>query len=65
MEYLVTAEEMRYYDNYTIEKVGIPAEVLMERAALAALRTIQQLFSEHNVLSGTVLTGMVVYRRKK
>ena len=55
MEYLVTAEEMRYYDNYTIEKVGIPAEVLMERAALAALRTIQQLFSEHNVLSGTVL----------
>ncbi len=36
MRYLVTAEEMRRYDTNTIEKIGIPGMVLMERAALAA-----------------------------
>ncbi len=41
MKYLVTAEEMRRYDRNTVEKIGIPAAVLMERAALAALRAVQ------------------------
>lgn len=36
MRYLVTAEEMRRYDTNTIERIGIPGMVLMERAALAA-----------------------------
>ena len=36
MRYLVSAAEMRRYDSNTIEKIGIPACVLMERAALAA-----------------------------
>lgn len=36
MKYVVTAEEMREYDKNTIESIGIPAMVLMERAALAA-----------------------------
>lgn len=35
MKYIVTAEEMREYDNNTITRIGIPAMVLMERAALA------------------------------
>ncbi len=35
MEYIVTADEMKEYDNNTITKIGIPAIVLMERAALA------------------------------
>lgn len=35
MKYIVTAEEMREYDNNTISEIGIPAIVLMERAALA------------------------------
>ena len=35
MKYLVTSEEMKEYDNNTIERIGIPAMVLMERAALA------------------------------
>lgn len=35
MKYLVTAEEMRSYDKNTIEVIGIPGLVLMERAALA------------------------------
>ena len=32
---LVTADEMRAYDTYTIQNIGIRTEVLMERAALA------------------------------
>lgn len=34
-EYLVSAEEMQQYDRNTIEKIQIPACVLMERAAYA------------------------------
>ena len=41
MEYLVTGKEMQAYDNYTIEHIGIPALVLMERAALETMRCIQ------------------------
>jgi NAD(P)H-hydrate epimerase len=41
-EYLVTAEEMRRYDTYTIERIGIPAMVLIERAALATLEEIEK-----------------------
>ncbi len=40
MQYLVTAEEMRRYDNNTIEKIGIPAFALMERAALKACERV-------------------------
>jgi len=35
MRYVVTADEMRRYDTNTIEQIGIPGMVLMERAALA------------------------------
>lgn len=41
MDYLVTQEEMRAYDIYTIEHLGIPAIVLMERAALAAAERVK------------------------
>lgn len=41
MKYLVSASEMRRYDNNTIEKIGIPACVLMERAALAAVEAAE------------------------
>lgn len=34
MKYLVTSEEMKKYDTYTINEIGIPGDVLMERAAL-------------------------------
>ncbi|MDE6167474.1 MAG: hypothetical protein K2G28_03345, partial [Acetatifactor sp.] len=42
IKYLVTAEEMRRYDSHTIKEIGIPAMVLMERAALAALETVER-----------------------
>lgn len=42
MEKIVTAEEMKLYDSYTIEKTGIPAMVLMERAAMAVCSCIEE-----------------------
>lgn len=42
MKYLVSASEMKEYDGNTIEKIGIPACVLMERAALAAVEMIEE-----------------------
>ena len=42
MRYLVSASEMRRYDSNTIEKIGIPACVLMERAALAVAEAVEE-----------------------
>lgn len=47
MKYLVNSHEMREYDTNTIEKIGIPGMVLMERAALAVASLITQRFGEH------------------
>lgn len=41
---IVTAEEMRHYDFYTINTIGIPSLVLMERAALAVRDEILHTF---------------------
>lgn len=41
MERLVTAYEMQQFDTYTINKVGLPALVLMERAALACIAQLE------------------------
>ena len=37
---LVTAAEMQKIDNYTVETIGIPQDVLIERAAMAVLDVI-------------------------
>ncbi len=47
MKYLVLASQMRRYDSNTIEKIGIPACVLMERAALAAAQLVEAHCKEH------------------
>lgn len=48
MRYLVTAEEMRRYDANTIERIGIPGMVLMERAALAAREAVLERLREQS-----------------
>lgn len=48
MEYLVTGDEMHAYDTYTIEQIGIPALVLMERAALKVFDYIKEEFAENS-----------------
>lgn len=44
MKYLVTSQEMKQYDKNTIEYLGIPGPVLMERAALAAEDFLKERF---------------------
>lgn len=48
MEYLVTGNEMHAYDTYTIEQIGIPALVLMERAALKVAEYIEKRFPKNS-----------------
>ena len=43
MKYIVTAEEMKRADAYTMNTIGIPSLVLMERAAL---KTVEALHTE-------------------
>lgn len=42
MRYLPTGEWMQKADNYTINEIGIPSMVLMERAALASIDVMEQ-----------------------
>ncbi|MGN0437479.1 MAG: NAD(P)H-hydrate dehydratase [Lachnospiraceae bacterium] len=51
MQYIVTKQEMQAIDSYSIEKVGIPGEVLMERAALEVVRVVEEV----NVTKGRIL----------
>ena len=51
MKYALRAEEMKAYDQDTMERIGIPSVVLMERAALSVLQT----FDEMKLSPGKVL----------
>lgn len=46
MRYIVNREEMRAVDAYTIEELGIPSMVLMERAAMAVAEQLFQYAAE-------------------
>lgn len=52
MEKLVTAAEMKQMDSYTINTIGIPSMVLMERAALAVRDEVLTAFplNQENVI---------------
>lgn len=58
LEYLVTGSEMQAYDTYTIEKIGIPALVLMERAALGVRNRV--LFRKEQRKSGRAFRVLCV-----
>ena len=45
MEYLVSAEEMRRYDEYTSKILKVPDIVLMERAASGACNVCEEYFA--------------------
>lgn len=55
MEHLVTGNEMKCYDDFTINELGIPSLVLMERAALAAYQ--QLLASQVNLSNILIVCG--------
>ncbi len=42
MEYILNANQMKQMDNYTIEHIGIPSAVLMEKAAMAVVEEIKK-----------------------
>ncbi len=42
MEYLVTGQEMKSWDAWTIRQLGIPSLVLMERAALGVVEALRE-----------------------
>ena len=46
MKYIVSGEEMSRIDEYTINNVGLPQMVLMERAALEIADVIKSKFSK-------------------
>lgn len=46
MEYAATREEMQRIDQYTIEEIGIPGMVLMEKAAMATCEEIITRFTK-------------------
>ncbi len=52
-EYLVSAKEMKQYDDNTIYKTGIPSLVLMERASMAVADCVMQYLK--SPLSGRIL----------
>lgn len=59
MRHLVTGSQMKAIDRYTIETIGIPSLVLMERAAAAVAETVQReyegLFGKNNKIQpGTI-----------
>lgn len=57
MKYLVTSNEMKRYDNNTIEKIGIPGMVLMERAALSVMEHVKGHGKTVMVLAGVGNNG--------
>lgn len=56
-EYLVTASEMKQADADTIERIGIPSMVLMERAAIAVREEIDARFGHGKGRSLLILCG--------
>ena len=60
MRYLPNGAQMKAADTYTIEKVGIPSLVLMERAALETVRVLKDRgvdFSDTLVVCGSGNNG--------
>lgn len=57
MKYAVNAEEMKAIDSYTIEQIGIPSLVLMERAALSVVQTIGNIIEKDDYIVAVCGTG--------
>lgn len=49
MDYAVTAQQMKAIDQFTIQQIGIPSLVLMERAALAVAKAAEELAGERGL----------------
>ncbi len=54
MRQIVSSEQMKQLDQYTIEQMGVPSLVLMERAALSVVETLKE---KHNLTKVLVVCG--------
>ena len=50
MKQVVTCQEMKSCDSYTIERMGVPSCVLMERAALKVVEELEKRFTTENMV---------------
>lgn len=57
MHYLVSGEQMRRVDRNTIEKIGMPEMVLMERAALAVREQVVEYQKSHSEMKVLIMAG--------
>ena len=68
MERILLGRQMKEVDEYTINTIGIPSLVLMERASLGVVEAIEQLYSEGDKIlvvcsiGNNGADGMAVYR---
>lgn len=64
MEEIVTGKQMKELDAYTIETMGVPSLVLMERAGLQVFESMKKEglpLSKVLVLCGSGITGRTVW----
>ncbi|BBF43789.1 NAD(P)HX epimerase / NAD(P)HX dehydratase [Lachnospiraceae bacterium KM106-2] len=57
MQYIVDSQQMKAIDQFTIEKIGIPSLVLMERAALAVSNNMLRKISKKDSILAICGTG--------
>lgn len=57
MRYLVSGSQMKEIDRYTIETIGIPSMVLMERAAMAVAEAVMEAAKEGDRIWSVCGTG--------
>ena len=55
MIYIIDSTQMKVYDSYTINEIGVPALVLMERAALSVLKSINDYADNRDIFNRKVL----------
>lgn len=60
MRYVLTASEMKHCDEWTIQELGIPAPVLMERAALAMKEEITNYMLRSSMPDAQMLSSIRV-----
>ena len=59
MRRLVTGRRAKEIDAYTMNVIGIPSMVLMERAALGVARMVQEYFQEREHAGACAIYRMV------
>ena len=60
MQYITNRDEIQAIDRYTIEEIGIPSMVLMERAAMAVVRVLEDYAEELSLAQVHPVSALIV-----